>query len=291
MKKTALLYALAACMLTAFTVQAAQNADGAGTDKKLTVAVSIVPQVKFVHEVAGERADVICIIPEGGSPASYAPSPKELMALRQADVYFTVGVASEDRNILGSLPETLKVIPLQEKVSAVYPDLRIGTSRDPHIWLSPKRTIVMVRAICEELGRLDPLHAEEYRKNAESFIAEIQKADKEAREILSKSSQKVFMVFHPAFGYLADEYGLTMYALEKHGKEAGAKHLQEMTDIAKQNKVKVIFYQKEIAGRQVEAFAHEIGGKAVMLNPLAYEYIENLAELAKAIAGADGTAQ
>lgn len=278
-------------MLTAFSVQAAQPAEGAGTDKKLTVAVSIVPQVKFVHEVAGERADVICIIPEGGSPASYAPSPKELMALRKADVYFTVGVASEDRNILGSLPETLKVIPLHEKVSAVYPDLHIGTSRDPHIWLSPKRTIVMVQAISEELGRLDPPHAEEYRKNAEGFIAEIQQADKEAREILSKSSQKVFMVFHPAFGYLADEYGLTMYALEKHGKEAGAKHLQEMTDIAKQNKVKVIFYQKEIAGRQVEAFAHEIGGKAVMLNPLAYEYIENLAELAKAIAGADGAAQ
>lgn len=255
----------------------------AASAKELCIAVSIVPQARFAKEVAGEKAKVLCIIPEGGSPAAYSPSPKEMAALRDADIYFTIGVASEQRNILGQLPERLAVVPLHEKVAAVYPDLHIGSSRDPHIWLSPKRAELMVRIMAEEISRLDPENASYYTENAEKYIAKIRRADSEAREILANVRQKTFMVFHPAFGYLADEYGLTMYALEKHGKEAGARHLQEMTDIAKQNGVKVIFYQKEISGRQVEAFAREIGGKAVRLNPLAYDYTENLLELAKAM--------
>ena len=72
-----------------------------------------------------------------------------------------------------------------------------------------------------------------------------------------------------------------MYALEKHGKEAGVKYLQELIDIAKKNNVKAIFYQKQTASRQVQAFAREIGGKAVMLNPLAKNYADNLLQLAK----------
>lgn len=251
--------------------------------KELLAAVSIVPEVRFVREVAGDKVNVLCVIPEGGSPASYSPSPKELAALREADVYFTIGVAGEQRNILGQLPANLAVVPLHEKVAAVYPDLKIGNSRDPHIWLSPRRAELMVRIIAEELGRLDPENADFYAENAERYIGEIRRTDAEVRAVLSALPRKVFMVFHPAFGYLADEYGLTMYALEKHGKEAGAKHLQEMTDIAKQNNVKVIFYQKEIAGRQVEAFAREIGGRAVMLSPLAYDYTENLLKMAEAM--------
>lgn len=251
--------------------------------KKLNVAVSIVPQVKFVEEIAGDRVNILCAVPEGGSPETYAPSPKELMALHSADVYFTIGIPSEKYNILDGLPEKVKVVPLHEKAAEKYPDLKIGESRDPHIWLSPKRVLVMLDAIAAELASLDPENGKEYLANAESYKQKIEQADAEAKQIFAQIPQKAFMVFHPAFGYLADEYGLTMYALEKHGKEASAKHLQEMVDIAKTNGVKVIFYQKEIAGRQVQAFADEISGKAVELNPLAYDYTENLLRLAKAM--------
>jgi len=96
---------------------------------------------------------------------------------------------------------------------------------------------------------------------------------------------KKFMVYHPAFGYIADDYGLTMYALEEEGKESTVKHLQEMVDLAKREKIKVIFYQEEIDSRQSEAFAEEIGGTTVKLAPLAANYIENLESMAEAIAG------
>lgn len=252
--------------------------------KDLIIAVSIVPEMDFVQEVVGNKAKILCVIPEGGSPASYAPSPKALMLLRQADLYFTIGVPSEQLNIVGQLPQTIRIVPLHEAAADVYPDLMLGESRDPHIWLSPKRVIVMVRKIAEEAAALDPENKAEYEKNAQNYIKKLQETDKEIRQIFAGRTQKTFMSFHPALGYFADEYGLTVYALEKYGKEAGAKYLQECVDIAKKNKVKAIFYQKEIAGRQVEAFAHEIGGRAVMINPLAQNYAENLLTIAKTIA-------
>lgn len=258
-------------------------AASAAQAKELTVAVSIVLEIDFVQAVAGDRAEIICVIPEGGSPASYAPSPKALLQIRQADIYFTIGVPSEDLNIVGQLPETIRIVPLHKAAASVYPDLMIGESRDPHIWLSPKRVMLMVQKIAEEMAKLDPQNSVEYENNAQNYIAKLHDTDREIRQIFAQTPHKIILSFHPAFGYFADEYGLTLYALEKHGKEAGAKYLQECINIAKKNKVKAIFYQKEIASRQVEAFAREIGGKAVMLNPLAENYIENLLSTAKTI--------
>ena len=77
-----------------------------------------------------------------------------------------------------------------------------------------------------------------------------------------------------------------MYALEQDGKEATAKRLAELTDFAKQKNIKTIFYSAENSGRQTTAFAEEIGGKAVPLNPLAEDYIENFKKMAEAISSA-----
>lgn len=246
-----------------------------------TIAVSIAPEIEFVREVVGERAKIVCVIPEGGSPASYAPSPKELVGIKEAKLYFTIGVFAEKLNILGMLPESLRVVPLHEEAAKKYPELSIGTSRDPHIWLSPRRVVAMVRKIAEEISEADPEHSAEYSLNAQNYIEKLQKTDTEIKDIFMAVPRKVFIAFHPAFGYFAEDYGLEMYALEKHGKEAGVKYLQELIDIAKKNNIKAIFYQKQTASRQVQAFAREIGGKAVMLNPLAKDYADNLLLLAK----------
>ena len=88
-----------------------------------------------------------------------------------------------------------------------------------------------------------------------------------------------FIVFHPAFGYLADDYHMTMYALEEEGKESTPQHLKEMIDLAKKENIKAIFYQAEISSQQAQSFAEEIGGNTIQLAPLAPNYIENLRNL------------
>ena len=142
----------------------------------------------------------------------------------------------------------------------------------------------MVKVIAAVLAEKDPENRHIYQENAEKYIGELRKLDKEISSALEGVSSKSFIVYHPAFGYLADDYGLTMHALEDGGHEITATRLAEMTELAKKEGIKVIFYQAEVASTEAEAFAAEIGGKAVMLDPLSENYIENMRTMAKTIA-------
>lgn len=244
--------------------------------EKIIIAVSIVPQKTYVEAVCGDLAQVITMIPPGNSPENYEPTPVEMEQFGKAVLYFSIGVPAEKANILQNTGDT-KVIALAEKVAAVYPDRKFESGeRDPHIWLSPKRVKVMVESIADEMSKIDPLHTDTYEKNSQAFIQKLDELDGQIRSALSGVQSKKFIVYHPAFGYIADDYGLTMYALEEEGKEATPRNLQKMIDLAKKENIKVIFYQEEIDSSQSEAFAEEIGGKTVQLAPLSPNYIENL---------------
>lgn len=258
-----------------------------GTVRKPIIAVTIVPEKTFVEAVCGNLAEIITLVPPGNSPANYEPTPSEIEKFSETSIYFSIGVPTEEANILPSAEEisSIKIVKLQDEVNEKYPD-RVFESgeRDPHIWLSPKRVKVMVETIAREMGKLDEENNDRYGQNAQAYIEKLDQLDEEIQSALAGMENKKFIVFHPAFGYIADDYGLTMYALEKDGKEATPQHLQKMIDLAKKENIKAIFYQEEIDSKQSEAFAEEIGGKTVQLAPLAADYIDNLKKMTKTMA-------
>lgn len=255
----------------------------ASTEKPI-IAVTIVPEQTFAEAVCGDLAEVITMVPPGNSPENYEPTAEEMEKFSDASLYFSIGVPTEEANILPNVGN-VKVVALQDAVSAVYPERTFESGeRDPHIWLSPKRVKVMVETIAREMSELDKANKETYEKNAEAYIEQLDALDKQITSALEGVQSKKFIVYHPAFGYFADDYGLTMYALEEDGKEATAQHLQDMVDLAKKENIKVIFYQEEIDSSQSAAFAEEIGGKTMQLAPLAANYIENLKSMADLMA-------
>lgn len=262
------------------------NKEENATNKKI-VAVSIVPQETFVKAICGDKVEVITMIPPGSSPETYEPTPQQMQKFTDSDIYFSIGVPTEEASILPTAGD-VKIVPLAEKVSSVYDDLKIGDEgRDAHIWLSPKRVKVMVEAIAEEMGKLDEENKELYNQNAENYIKQLDELDKEIKDVAENIKQKKFVVFHPAFGYIADDYGLEMFSLEEEGKEATPQHLQDMIDLAKKENIKVIFYQAELDSNQAKAYAEEVGGKTEQLEPLAADYIVNLKKMINTIAEAN----
>ncbi|MEG2518554.1 MAG: zinc ABC transporter substrate-binding protein [Oscillospiraceae bacterium] len=272
-----------AAMLLLSACGAQAGEDGSGASGKPVIAVSIVPEQTFVTAVCGDLAEVVVLIPPGYSPENYEPQPREMEQFSKAALYFSIGVPTEETNLLPLVSKNTKIVPLAEVCKAEYAELDMDGGRDPHIWLSPKRAVVMVQKIAEEMSALDPNNSKVYAANAKSFEEKLLAADGEIASSLSDIKNRSFIVFHPAFGYFADDYGLKMYALEDGGKEATATRLQELTDLAKANNIRVIFYQAEIDSSQCQAFAEEIGGKAVKLDPLSGDYIENLKAMANAI--------
>lgn len=284
----ALLLCLA--VLTSCASSAEQtSASSSALKAKPVIAVTIVPEATFVKAVCGDLAEVITAVPPGYSPETYEPTPKQKEDLARARLYFAVGVPVEEASILPAAADikTLKVVRLQDAVAKQYADRKFPSGeRDPHIWLSPKRAKVMVEAIAQECGGLDPQNKDQYEKNAQSYLKQLDTLDSDLKQTFSMVGNKNFLVFHPAFGYLAQDYGLTMYSLEEEGKEATPQHLQEMFDLAKKQKIKAVFYQEEIDSKQSKAFAEEIGGKTVELSPLAPDYIDNLKKMADTMAEA-----
>lgn len=255
---------------------------------KITVAVSIPPQAEFVKAVCGDNVNIITLLPAGASPETYEPDITDLKDLEFADIYFSIGVPIEENSILPALSTKTKNIEIHTAVAKQYPELLEGehSHRDPHIWLSIKRAKVMVETIKNEITKLDTTNAQEYEKNAESYIKSLEETDNYIKEVFENKQSRNFIVYHPAFAYFADEYSLSMYALEEEGKEITVKHLTEIIDFAKKENIDTIFYSEENSKKLPETFANEIGGKAVMLSPLSENYLENMKSMATTISKA-----
>ncbi len=255
-------------------------------DGRPTIAVSILPEATFVRAVAGELAELITLIPPGYSPENYEPTPSDMMSFERAALYFSIGVPAET-GILPHVPENVKIVALHEEVAAVYPERSFPSGeRDPHIWLSPRRVKVMVEVIARELSLLDPANEKTYKDNAAAYMSRLDELDTTIASALADVKNPKIIVYHPSFGYLAEDYGIIMYALEDEGKEATAKRLGEMVELARAENIKVIFYQEEIDSSQAAAFAEEIGGATIRLSPLAADYIDNLKRMAELMAEA-----
>lgn len=257
-------------------------------DGREVISVTIPPMAEFVRAVAGEEFRVVTLVPPGYSPEAYEPIVRTMTDFASSRVFFSMGLPVDEATLIPALAEGTSHVSLSDCVTPLYPDRMIDGGRDPHVWLSPDRVAVMVNAIAATLAEVNPDRAATYAENAEAYLARLSAADAAVREAIAASGATELIVYHPAFGYFADEYGLTMHALEEHGGEATATRMAELVDLAKERGIRVIFYQAETDGRQARAFAREIGGTAVELSPLAEDYAENLERMAEAIASAKG---
>lgn len=156
---------------------------------------------------------------------------------------------------------------------------------DPHTWLSPLRVKIMANNIYTVLSNKDPKNKAYYLKNYEAFIAEINTTDAKIKKIFSNTPKKTkFMVFHPSWGYFANEYDLVQLAIEVEGKEPKPKMLAKIIDKAKEENIKAIFTQQEFSDKSAKVIAGELGIKVIKETPLAAKWSQNLLRMANTIA-------
>jgi zinc transport system substrate-binding protein len=275
----------------------------------LPVAVSITPQAWLVTQLGGEHVDVVTVVPPGSSPATYQPSDAEVSRVMSSAIYFRVGVPFENGSwfqairSMGSM-EIVDVrgdIPLRDieahrhNGEPVDEEHHAGDEphdhvcdhecgKDPHIWLSPPLLKRQAAIIAEALSTAAPEHAGEFDRNLQALYDRLDEVDAEIREKLAPHAGEAFFVFHPAWGYFADEYGLRQIAIEVEGKEPSDSELTEVLELARESGAQVIFVQPQISGESAEAVAKAVGGRVERLDPLAADVAEGLLSAADAIA-------
>ena len=102
--------------------------------------------------------------------------------------------------------------------------------------------------------------------------------------MLEPKRGSAFLVWHPSLSYFANDYGLRQISIEYEGKEVPINMLKEKIDTAKASGAKVLFIQQEFDSSQAETLNEEIGAKIVRINPMNYNWVEEMEDIANAIA-------
>jgi zinc transport system substrate-binding protein len=287
MNRTFALMIIAAISLLVLLFFLMAGTEPISKDSKIEIIVSILPQKEFVSAVGGDHVRVRELIPPGASPATYDPSPRDLMAIEDADIYFRVGYIPFEAAHLEAIQSTnptLRVVDTSEGIKIRHVDEHgehIGI--DPHLWLSPRLVKQQVENIYSGLAEIDPANAAKYRANADTYIARLDELDRDLETAFSELDTDVLMVFHPAWGYLADDYGLMQISIENEGKDPSPGELQETIELALEKNVRVIFIQEQFDKSVAESVAEEIGAVVIQIDPLAEAYIQNMKSIGEVI--------
>ncbi|MBT3276247.1 MAG: zinc ABC transporter solute-binding protein [Spirochaetales bacterium] len=259
----------------------------------LSVFVSIPPQAYFVRRVGGDRINVHVLVQDGKSPHTYEPTPRQVVALSEADVFFSIGVDYERAflpRIESSLPDLLIVdtregIQLRSIEEIHDTEEEDHDDMDPHIWLGFEEVKIQAAHMRDALSSLDPGGTEDYSRGFQMFSADIDRIATRTREALSSIRGKMLFVYHPTFGYFADTFGLIQRSVEIGGNAPSPRQIERIIDEARKEEAAAIIVQPQFSHAGADRIAEAVGASVVSVNPLSDNWIEMMTELTGAITG------
>ncbi len=190
------------------------------------VAADILPVHSLVTQVMRGIGAPALIVEPGASPHGYALRPSQARALEQADIVFRVsdGLTPWLSDTLATLSGDARQVELMQAEGTTVLERRSGDSFEPHVhdgedhgahdhdphgWLDPQNAIVWLDAIAAELAALDPENAATYDANAAEGKAALDALTQDITADLAPLRDLRFVVFHDAFQYFENRFGLT----------------------------------------------------------------------------------
>lgn len=249
---------------------------------KIDITVSIPPQAYFVERIGGNLVSTHIMIPGGANPATYEPTPRQLIELSNSQMYMKVGTPTfffEKKYLQTFLDRNSRMTVIDASAGVV---LRTG---DPHIWTSPARVKTAAAAIAGALATLDSSHRDAYENNLKGFLAEIDALDQWIRKSLEGKKGWSFMIYHPSWGYFADEYGIVQIPIEEKGKPGNAAHIRKMIDLARKKGISDILVQRGFDDKNARTIAAELKGRVIEVDPLERDWPHSLKTFTSALAG------
>ncbi|RVU96507.1 zinc ABC transporter substrate-binding protein [Enterococcus avium] len=267
-----------------------QEKKEASSNEKIQVMTTFYPMYEFTKQVVGDKGDVELLIPAGTEPHDFEPSAKDLAKISDSDVF--VYNSPELETWTDNLTDTVDT--KQTEIIQASKDIKLmeGTEHDheeahdhdtqeheehghsheldPHVWLDPALAIKEVETIRDQLSKKYPDDKAAFEKNAASYIDELKKLDEEFQTAFKDAKNKTFVTQHAAFGYLANQYGLTQEAIAgiSPDQEPSPSRLSELKHYVDDNQVKVIYFEENASSKVAETLSKETGVKLEVLNPL-----------------------
>lgn len=238
-------------------------------DGRLRIVATNFPGYDLARGVAGEAAHVRMLLPPGTESHSYEPTPRDILAVQECDLFIYLGGESDAwvETILTSVDggvNTLRMIDCVETLEEEHDhdhdhdgtpdhdahDHGHGPGEvvevDEHVWTSPVNAMLIQQAIAEELARLDAANADVYGETLAAYQTELTEVDREIRDFVQTVAHPV-MVFGDRFPlrYFAHEYGITCYSAFpgcSTQTEPSAATVAHLTDMVRREKLGTVYY-------------------------------------------------
>lgn len=253
---------------------------GQGEKLRVVATTNIVADV--VDRVGGDQIELTTLMAVGVDPHSYIPTPADTAALHDAHVVVANGAGLEKdlEEMLDSaggdavqvyVSDGLELRPAPggpahegEGGDPEHGDV------DPHVWFDVQNVIRWVETIEHTLSVLDPASAEIYQANAEAYTHELKELDDWIVEQIATipEAERKFVTSHPAFGYLADRYGLEQLGAvypSSPSSEPSAQDIAELEEIIREHGVSVVFAESTVSPKLAEQVAQDAGIELVSL--------------------------
>jgi zinc transport system substrate-binding protein len=292
----ALAAGLAAVVLTAAAFMLigparGETAPGETEAGALETFAGIPPVAYLVKRIGGPHVRVEVLVQPGQDPHIFEPTPRQVVRLSEAKLFFKIGMPFEERltERIGRGGTSTRIVDtaagISRRPASDADEEEMGA--DPHVWLAPRCLKQMAANIAVALSAANPTHERDYRARAAALDAELDALDQRLMVSLAPYRGQAFYVFHPAFGYFADAYHLRQESVEIEGKSPTPRQLVHLVQKARADGVRIIFLQPQFNQQMAAPIAQALGGTVMPMDDLAYDVLANLGDVAEKIAAAE----
>ncbi len=253
--------------------------------------VRVLTSIKPLQLIAAAVQDGIAVpevlLPPGASPHNYALRPSDVRKVQSVELLYWIGPDMES-----FLPRVLKGRTLPSLAVQDLPGLKLRHfaednhshaeeadehdhdhrpgSLDAHLWLSPVNARVIADRMAADLSAADPANAARYQSNAKAFDARLDALDARLKTRLAPIAGKPYFVFHEAFDYFEDAYGLKHAGVFSVAAEVqpGAQHVATMRTRLQEVGKTCVFSEPPLRPRLAETLVAGLPVKLAELDAL-----------------------
>ena len=263
------------------------RAESSEEPARLRLVAAVFPAYDFARVIAGDAAEVTLLLPPGADAHSYEPTPQDMIAIQNADLFLYTGGESDTwlERVLASLgddaPETFAmadcVTLLEEEHSqSMAPehdhdhDEDGHEEMDEHVWTSPKNVQRIVHALRERLCALSPENAGLFTRNEAAYQQELSALDQRFETIVAEGRRDL-IVFGDRFPfrYFAAAYGLRYDAAFpgcSEDSEPSVKTIVSLIRAIREEQIPVVFYIEFSSRKTADILAEETGAKELLFH-------------------------
>ena len=190
---------------------------------KLKIISTVFPPYDLARQIAGDNAEISILLPPGSEIHNYEPSAKDMIAIRNCDIFLYIGGENEqwaEKLINSNDTENVTAVKLIDYVPTLSEDEdehdhehEHEHETDEHIWTSPKNAQLMLSAVYDAICKVDPSDKQTYTKNKDAYAKQLSDLDNAYRSAVDNAKNKTIVLADKfPFRYLAHEYGLEFSA-------------------------------------------------------------------------------